>query len=110
MNIFFQGSQGGGWLRGKISNIDIPPLCLWEGGEEGAFVDHNSAECFSSMFALSMVAAVTLHKEGRSVFSLANMYHDSNVCSYFWVHSPFKSGHLFHDPWCRATLSLGLMT
>lgn len=64
MNIFFQGSQGGGWLRGKISNIDIPPLCLWEGGEEGAFVDHNSAECFSSMFALSMVAAVTLHKEG----------------------------------------------
>jgi len=110
MNIFSRGHRAGGGCGEKISNIDIPPLCLWEGGEEGAFVDHNSAECFSSMFALSMVAAVTLHKEGRSVFSLANMYHDSNVCSYFWVHSPFKSGHLFHDPWCRATLSLGLMT
>jgi len=62
---FFPGVTGRGVVAGKkISNIDIPPLCLWEGGEEGAFVDHNSAECFSSMFALSMVAAVTLHKEG----------------------------------------------
>jgi len=64
MNIFFQGHRAGVGCGEKISNIDIPPLCLWEGGEEGAFVDHNSAECFSSMFALSMVAAVTLHKEG----------------------------------------------
>jgi len=64
MNIFFQGSRGGVGCGEKISNIDILPLCLWEGGEEGAFVDHNSAECFSSMFALSVVAAVTLHKEG----------------------------------------------
>ena len=67
------------------------------------------------MFALSMVAAVTLHKEGTKSrqISLQSRQHVPRlkcVCSYFWVHSPFKSGHLFHDPWCRATLSLGLMT
>ena len=35
MNIFFQGSQGGGWLGGKISNIEYPASLLVGRGRGG---------------------------------------------------------------------------